>query len=408
MKINIEKKNFIWNFFGLTINSFNSLFLLIIVNRINGSNIAGIFTYAYSLICMVYYIGAFYSRTFQIKEMNDENCLDFIANRIISSLCMIIFTLIFLFITNYTLEKNFIIILVCIFRMLESLADVFYGIIQSKNLLYKAGLSMFIKGIIGIILFYFIDRFTNNLYYSILALCIVNLLFIITLDIPNALEYIKSKKINWNNVLYIFKRSIPIFFFQILNIYLINSSKYTLDFFEKPDIVNIFGIIMMPGTVMSLIGQYILNPYIVELASLFKEKKYMHFNKLINKIIVVLFCTGVFCSLIAYLIGISVLNFIYNVDLSLYRIQLCIIIISSIFIAIVAVFTCALTIFQKNNMQMLIYILLSMISLIMSIFLIRHYGIIGATISYSVSLLILVVIYFIYYRITINYIKGEK
>ena len=72
-----NKKNFIWNFLGLSINSFNSLFFLIIVNRINGGNDGGIFTYAYSLVCLTYFIGLFFNRPYQItnpdKYSNKEN-----------------------------------------------------------------------------------------------------------------------------------------------------------------------------------------------------------------------------------------------------------------------------------------------------------------------------------------------
>jgi hypothetical protein len=54
MKKNI--KNFIWNNIGLTFNSFNSLFFLIIVRYINGTDIAGVFTYSFSLCCLFYII----------------------------------------------------------------------------------------------------------------------------------------------------------------------------------------------------------------------------------------------------------------------------------------------------------------------------------------------------------------
>ena len=37
-------KNFMWNVLGTGLNSFNSLFFLIIVTRINGINDAGIFS----------------------------------------------------------------------------------------------------------------------------------------------------------------------------------------------------------------------------------------------------------------------------------------------------------------------------------------------------------------------------
>ena len=44
MKNNL-KKNVIWNTLGLTFNSFNSLFFLIIINRINGIDDGGIFSF---------------------------------------------------------------------------------------------------------------------------------------------------------------------------------------------------------------------------------------------------------------------------------------------------------------------------------------------------------------------------
>ena len=50
MQVNL-KKDFIWNMIGSTFSSFNSLFFLIIVTRINGSNEAGIFTFAFSTAC---------------------------------------------------------------------------------------------------------------------------------------------------------------------------------------------------------------------------------------------------------------------------------------------------------------------------------------------------------------------
>ena len=43
------KLNAIWNTLGITVNSFNSLFFLIIINRVNGVEIAGIFSFAFSI-----------------------------------------------------------------------------------------------------------------------------------------------------------------------------------------------------------------------------------------------------------------------------------------------------------------------------------------------------------------------
>jgi len=138
--------------------------------------------------------------------------------------------------------------------------------IQKNGKLYLCGKSMFIKGLVGIILFFIVNLISGNLLTAILSLSVVNLLMIIFYDIPNSKKLI-SKEFNIKNTLKIFKKTIPIFIFSFLNIYLINSSKYTLDFFAPAKIQNIFGIILMPGTILSLCSQYILNPYLMDLTN---------------------------------------------------------------------------------------------------------------------------------------------
>lgn len=64
------KSNFIWNIVGTGFNAFNSLFFLVAVTRINGVNDAGIFTIAYSTACILYVIGVYAGRVFQVTETN--------------------------------------------------------------------------------------------------------------------------------------------------------------------------------------------------------------------------------------------------------------------------------------------------------------------------------------------------
>ena len=60
------KINFIWNVLGTGLNSFNSLFLMIIVTRVNGVNDAGIYAIAFSTACVLYVIGTYVGRVFQV------------------------------------------------------------------------------------------------------------------------------------------------------------------------------------------------------------------------------------------------------------------------------------------------------------------------------------------------------
>ena len=70
MKKNSIKRNFIWNMIGTTFNSFNSLFFMIIVTRMNGLDMAGIFTFAFSTACLFYVVGVYSGRVYQVTDVN--------------------------------------------------------------------------------------------------------------------------------------------------------------------------------------------------------------------------------------------------------------------------------------------------------------------------------------------------
>ena len=68
MRKSNDRKNFIWNTIGLTLYAIVSLILLIIVKRINGMDTAGVFTYAFSLSSLLFYVSLYYSRVYQIAN----------------------------------------------------------------------------------------------------------------------------------------------------------------------------------------------------------------------------------------------------------------------------------------------------------------------------------------------------
>ena len=78
---------------GSGISSFISLFFLIIVTRINGTDIAGVFTLTFATALMFYTLALYSGRTYQVtetdKKINDD---DFIKHRLITSLLMILFS----------------------------------------------------------------------------------------------------------------------------------------------------------------------------------------------------------------------------------------------------------------------------------------------------------------------------
>lgn len=394
------KKDFIWNTIGTTIFSFNSLFFMIIVTRINGVDKAGLFTFAFSLASLFQVIANYSGRTFQVTN-SDKNIKDsdFLYNRLTTSVFMIILVILYLGFKNYDFYKNIIIILFVIYRLIESLCDSLYAVIQQNEKLYKVGFSLFLKGIISIVIFFLVDYFTNNIILSILSIILVNILIMIFYDIKNCSKIFQhtmySKKINYN----LLKSGFFVFGFTFLTHYILNAPKYAIDEFLNNEMQAIYGIIIMPASILILCGQLIVQPFLVKIKKLIRANDKNELIIFTMKISLFIFLIGFICILLAYFLGIPVLNILYGINLNKYLISLLIVILGATFYSISFVFSSVLTAMRKTFVQIIFYIISSIFISFLSNVLVINYQVIGACLSYLFIMFLLLLLYAIYFLI---------
>lgn len=400
------KSNFIWNILGTGLNAFTSFFFLIAVTRINGINDAGIFTIAFSTACILYVIGVYAGRVFQVTETDKEvKDKEYIINRLISCLLMMIITVGFVLIKTYDLYKSSIFILLSLYKCLEAFSDVLYGVLQKNDLLNKVGKSYFIKAVSSIVVFILVDIITHNLIISCASIIALWILTIIFYDIRNIKKLVDFKaNINMNNVLKIFKNGFFVFTISFLGLYIMNAPKYAIDSYLTEDIQAIFGIIVMPATIMGLIGQFLIHPYLNTIVKLYNEKDSKGLNKLILKIIGYIFAFGIFASIVAYFLGIPVLNLVYGIDLNGYELHLVAIIIASTLYNIGVIYSSVLTTIRYTLVQFIIYTVVSIFALIISNILTIQSGITGSVIAYFLIMLL----QFISYVIVTNILLRKE
>lgn len=390
------RKNFIWNIIGTTFSSFNSLFFMIIVTRINGVHQAGIFTFAFATACLFYVVGTYFGRTYQVTDLDNKiNDSDYFYSKIFTCIFMILLVTAFCFIRNYDGFKTQIVILLTIYKMIEAFSEGVYAIIQKKDDLYKVGQSLFFKAILSLLSFFILDYFTKNLILSSSLIIVSNLCILLLFDFPILKKYkFNFNKFSLNKIIYILKKGFCTFGFSFLTIYLTNAPKYAIDSIMINKYQTIFGIIIMPATVLILFSQYIIQPFLIRM----KEDLYCSSRKFlftIFKMSTFILITGILCLIIAYFIGIPVLELLYSISLSKYLGALLIIICGAIFYGISVVLSTALTTMRFSFCQLIIFLIASMIALIISNILVRNYGVYGASYAYMITMLILVIMYFI-------------
>ena len=111
-------------------------------------------------------------------------------------------------------------------------------------------------------------------------------------------------------------------------------------------------------------------------------------NYYINKINSIYIIIGIMVFIVAFFLGVPVLNFIYDLNLENYKLSFMIIMIGSIAYGLVSMISNILTVIKRNKEQLYIYIISSLIALISSILLIKNYALSGAAWAYSITMLL--------------------
>lgn len=401
------KKNIVWNTIGvLTISSTSLLYTLILTHFCNLKDV-GIFSFAFSFACMMITLASFGGRTIHITDSNNNNSnISYIITKYITVLLTFLIVLIYITIKSYSITKTTLIIILCLFKFFEEISDVYYGVLQKENYLYKVGIFQTVKSIINIILFTLIIVFSKNIILSSSSILIVNILFALIIErhaakTANNWKFeIKTKEIK--NILY---QNFYVCFFTFLTSYIISSPKYAIDKYLIDDMQAIFNIILMPATFIYLLAGFILSPFMVEISKEIEKKEYDKSKKRVIKIISIILLLGIISLIGCYYCGIPILNIIYGIDLTAYKFGFLIIILGSIMYSISVAISTILIAYRELKIQTIISLVLSILSYLICNILVKKLSITGGCYAYLIVVSLRALIYIILF---LNVLKKRK
>ena len=412
-----DRRNVIWNAIGSTANAFISLIFTIFATRINGVDQAGIFSYGFAFACMLYAVGSYIIRAFQVTDLSGNfTDSDYIYNRVTTCIIMMILAAGFVLINGYSIYKSSIILCLCLFKCAEAFGEVIYGILQKSGRLWMVGISLLCKAITAIALFLAIDLITGNLLLACFILVVVYVAFMIFYDLTQLKDVDRTKSpfsFSQNNKL--FKVGFYTFVITVLCVYLINAPRYAIDGMMDNEHQTIYGIIILPATFMNLLAHYVIQPFLTSISQSIKDGLVDKLKKSIVSISLVMAGLGIIVFVVAFLFEEPILSLVYGLDLGAHKFQMLLIIFGSIFYGFEAVFSHILIAFRKTGFQALVFIVVSILALVLSNRMVYYKGITGAAITYVVIMISLAVsfgIYLIYvfkkYVSSLKQTEGEK
>lgn len=354
---NILRKSALWNLISSVEYSLQSAVLMLIVARAGGLYDAGVFTIAYTLTQMMATIGSYGMRSFQVSDIKNEYSFgSYLSSRVLSILAMIVICMSYGFYQGYDGQKLFIIAMLCGYRIVDDLEDVFHGEMQKAMRLDTASKILAVRILAATAAFGISYVITKNLVISsvVFTLTAAALALYLNLLVTGFFKNI-TFKLEKTGVIKLLWVCLPICLGGFLYNYLVNAPKYAIDRNISEETQTIFSILFMPVFVINMLSSFIFKPMIVNMGILWNEGKKKGFIVSVAKQMLIIIALTLICMLGGWLIGIQVLGFMYGVNLEAYRLLFTLLIAFGGVAALVSFLVVVLTIIRKQNYIMLAY-----------------------------------------------------
>lgn len=400
------KKDYFWNTLGVLAQNALSPLLLVVVTRINGIEDSGVFSFAFAMAVIFWSISMWGGRIYQVSDAQAKfQSVSYIIVRMLLAVVVLLASILFVVTNGYNTTKSLVLVALVLMKVIESIADAAYGVMQVKDRLYISGISLTMKSVLGIAAFIAIDFLSGSLFASCLSLVAVNVAILLGFDLPFAarLEELriktKHRRIQLKRALQIIKASTPVFAATFLSMFSLNIPRYFLDRYHTEDVA-LYGIFAMPITVIVLLVSFILQPNIVGLSKLYAQKKYELYDKSIRKIVVLSLAIGAGAVFATVLFGEWAVRIIFNVPIENQTISLNVMVVGAVFNAIVAIFTVIMTIMRRFKHQVYILLISNLLLALIGVIIGQRINLSVAAILFSITNIVQAVVMALTYQLT--------
>ncbi|MDO4533359.1 MAG: lipopolysaccharide biosynthesis protein [Coriobacteriia bacterium] len=386
----IRKAAYRWNTSAGVLHAGQSVFMLFVITRVCDVYTAGVFTIAFAVANLAMNIGWYGMRKFQVSDRQEVfSFREYRMSRIATTAAMIAFSIAYIAYTSITLgypdDKTFIIFMMCLFKCVDSFEDLYSGGYQREDRLDVGARMVTIRQIVTIPVFALALIVSTDLGIALIATTAFTALFFV-----GQVRFVRSRyglpslrgTADWSKVWRLLKECFPLFAAAFLLFYIGNAPRYAIDAIMDDTVQAYFGYVSMPVFVVTMLASFVYNPMITELTDQWHEGERYGFLLRFGKVSIIVVGITAVCVLGAWLIGIPVLNVLYNTDVAPYLPELLILVSGGGFLALITLATVGITIIRFQRILVPLFLLLTVFAYACSNWAVAAGGITGAAWAY--------------------------
>lgn len=410
---NPEKSAYIWNTLSAMENSFQTMFLLLVITRLHNMEDSAIFSIAYAVGNLWIALGKYGIRHFQVTDVKEKYSYEtYLRMRYFSCFFMLLASLVYTTVGKaggYSWYKAACVLLACLIKLVDAFEDVLHGRLQQKEKLYIAGKVLSLRLFLYIVAFVVLYIITGNLLITLFVSFLFTLVLALYLNglVREELEANRKEKTDSRKIRGLMIECLPLCVSFFLNTYLFNAPKYLIDELVNDEVQSCFNVIFMPVFVISLLSNFIFQPMLHKSAVLWEKKEYKKFGRIIWKQTMIIFALTLIADAGGWLLGVPVLSGIFGVKLESYKTLLVLLISAGGISAYINFMYMVLTTLRRQKLLLISYVLTAVAMLGIGGYCMRRYGLLIMTITFLGLLLLLAVVQTIAYLLVSGRRKAE-
>ena len=385
------RSNFSWTLAGNVFYSACQWGMLISLAKLGTPEVVGLFALALAITAPVIMLSNLNLRAVQATDAKYDNRFgDYLALRIISSTLALFAMVGVISVFGYSINTALVILVIGIVKILESISDIIYGLLQQHERMDRIAVSMFIKGTASLTILCLVFHKTNSLLLSCLGLASTTALVLILYDIPCGRKMLRElhksdqqeTKLRPRWSADILKKlaclALPLGIVMMLITLTLNIPRYFVERFLGAHELGIFAamsyLLMAGTTVVSALGQ----SSTPRLSRYYANGNSKAFNRLLLKLVGVGTIAGAIGFVLALFAGKWILTVLYRAEYAK-NLDVFIWIVAGAGVGYVGSFLgYGITATRAFNRQTVPFLILTIITLVTSWFLILNFGLMGA------------------------------
>ena len=395
----MNKKKFIWNMLGSGIYSLATVIFVMLAKRIVGEEAGAKFYMAFTTGQMLLTIGYFEIRPFQVTDVRGQyRPSEYFGFRVLSCAAMLVCGLIVgvVYAANGKADAaGFgLIMTMCALKMFDGIADVFEGEFQRNDRIDISGMSMAFRTIAVMAAFSAAAWITKNIYIASAAAMTAGFIGVVGVGLVWSRRFEKlSVSFAADKMKSLFVNTILLFIGSAMCMWLWNGTKYVVEWTLTDMETLVYGIVFMPTMVINLGSSFVFKPMLTTLARHYENREIKKFAGLMGVLVAIACGLTIVTFAAGAWLGIPVLSWLYDIDLSPYKAVMLVLIAAGGFNAVSILFYYALTVMRLQKEIFAGYTISFIVSIVLPVIMVRNMGIMGAGWSYLIVMMLLTLLF---------------